>query len=303
MGSKISRRIPPPAKRVLVPTWNAAHQFAWWAGDYAASLAQGEVGRCTVCGRIGPWRVRRRVIPPKLIERWGLTPALTAALARKESSDCAYCGAKLRARRLAQVLLELYPVGDPPVRMRSAADWARSPEARALRVAEINRIEGLHEALAGLPNLACSDFSEGASPGETVGGVRHEDLLRLTYPGNAFDLVLTSETLEHVPDLRTGLREIHRILKPGGRHIFTIPRLPNVAQTFARRVIESDGTIRDLAPPIYHPGGDVGYPVFTEFGDDLPEILAAAGFDAIREHFGPPTDRDLGQVWSSREPV
>ena len=49
----------------------------------------------------------------------------------------------------------------------------------------------------------------------------------------SFDLVLTSETLEHVPDLAAASREIRRVLVPGGRHIFTIPLLPDVPRTFA----------------------------------------------------------------------
>ena len=103
------------------------------------------------------------------------------------------CGAKLRARRLAQVLLEIYPVGTPPAPARSLADWAGSPQIRRLRVAEINRIEGLHEQLARLPGFRVSDYQPGARPGELVDGVRSEDLTRLTYP---------DETLRPGADLR-----------------------------------------------------------------------------------------------------
>src|SRR5262249_51652729 len=152
----------------------------------------------------------------------------------------------------------------PPEPSRSVVDWARGAEARALRVAEINRIEGLHEALRTLPDLAFSDFTLGAAPGEVVQGVRSEDLTRLTYPDASFDLVLTSETLEHVPDLGAALAETRRVLVPGGRHLFTIPLLPDVPQTFARSAVRSDGTVERRAPEIRHPGGDAGYPVFTE---------------------------------------
>jgi SAM-dependent methyltransferase len=303
MGSTLGRRLPPSIKRRLVPLWNAGHRAAWWAGDHARSLASGQFGRCAACGRAGPWRVRSRVIPPELVRRWGLNPAQAAALSRKESSDCAWCGAKLRARRLAEVLLSIHPVGDPPAPSRSVAAWARTAEARALRVAEINRIEGLHAFVATLPNLAFSDFLEGVRPGETVAGIRHEDLTRLTYPDESFDLVLTSETLEHVPDLNRALAEIRRVLRPGGYHLFTIPRLPGVARTYARRTLAPDGTPIDHDAPISHPGGNSGYPVFTEFGADLPQILQASGFAEVREHFGPPTDGDLAQAWSTRRPL
>jgi SAM-dependent methyltransferase len=239
---------------------------------------------------------RRRVIPPKLAELWGLSPRLAAALARKESSNCAACGAKLRARRLAEVILQTFPVGEPPVPVRSLVDWARSPEALCLRIAEINIIEGLHEALAVLPSFRSSDYHPDASPGATINGVRSEDLTRLTYSDSSLDLVLTSETLEHVPDLAAALREIRRVLVPGGLHIFTIPVLPDEPRTFARARPRPDGSVQHLAASIHHPGGDVGYLVFTEFGADLPQILRDAGFE-LTILFGPVREDDLAQVY------
>lgn len=293
----------PPAwlKRLLLPAWNGAHRLAWRAGEYLGAVRHRRFARCDVCGRYGPMLYRRWVIPPRLEALWGLSPRVAEALARKESSDCYACGAKLRARRLARTLLDLYPVGDPPTPVRSVQDWARHPEARILRVAEINLIEGLHNALASLPHLAYSEYVEGAPPGSVRHGVRCEDLTRLSYPDAAFDLVLTSETLEHVPDLAAALGEIRRVLAPGGRHLFTVPLLPGVPRTFARAVLRPDGSIEPRATPIRHPGGDVGYPVFTEFGADLPAILERAGFE-VAVHHGPTTEDDLAQVYDCRKP-
>ncbi|GAC1448397.1 MAG: hypothetical protein NVSMB9_31520 [Isosphaeraceae bacterium] len=294
-------RLPDWLKRLLLPVWNVGHRLAWRTGEYLGAARHGRFGWCDVCGRWGPWLYRRRVIPPRLEDLWGLTPRLAEALARKESSDCAWCGAKLRARRLARGVLELYPVGRPPTPARSMASWVREPESQRLRVAEINLIEGLHQSLTLLPGLSASDFHPSATPGESRDGVRSETLLGLTYPSHSFDLVLTSETLEHVPDLDTALREIRRVLVPGGRHVFTVPLLPGVPETFARSVLRSDGTVERLAPEIRHPGGDTGYPVFTEFGADLPTRLQKAGFEVEVRH-GPARDDDLCQVYICRKP-
>jgi SAM-dependent methyltransferase len=198
------------------------------------------------------------------------------------------------------VLLGEFPAGDPAVPARSVADWVKWSEARRLRLCELNRIDGLHDQLARLPELAYSEYLEGVAPGTAVGGARCEDLTRLTYDDASFDVVLTSETLEHVPDLGAALREIHRVLKPGGVHLFTIPLLPDVPTTFARARLRTDGTVEQHAPPISHPGGDTGYPVFTEFGADLPEILRRAGF-ATEFLYGPTTEDDLAQVYVSRK--
>lgn len=292
---RAGRWVPPWLKRVVLPLWNGGHRLAWRAGEYAGALAHGRFGRCDVCGRVGPWLYRRRVVPPRLEQLWGLSPRQAEALARKESLDCAWCGAKLRARRLAAVVLGLYPVGSPPAPARSLREWAGHPEIASLRIAEINRIEGVHEALARHPDGAFSDFAPGAAPGEMVEGVRSEDLTRLTYPDGSFDLVLTSETLEHVPDLDRALAEIRRVLAPGGRHVFTVPWLPGVPRTFARISREADGTLRHHAVEVRHPGGDVGYLVFTEFGADFGDRLRRAGFE-VDVWFGPPSDDDLAQV-------
>jgi SAM-dependent methyltransferase len=291
--------IPLAVKRWLIPMWNTAHQVGWMVRENLGAMLSGRIETCSVCGRFRPMRYRRRIIPPRLSELWGLTPELADALVRKESSDCAHCGARLRCRRIASVLLELYPVGTPPAPAESLAAWAAHPETQSLRIAEINRIDGIHEVLAQHPNFASSDYFPNVDPGVFVNGTRSEDLTRLTYPDDSFDLVLTSESLEHVPDLNEALREIGRVLVRGGRHIFTIPMLPDVPTTFARCTQEADGSITHHAPRICHPGGDWGYPVFTEFGADLPDLLSSAGFD-VDIHFGPISNQDLAQVYVCR---
>ena len=45
------------------------------------------------------------------------------------------------------------------------------------------------------------------------------DVQNLAFEDNSFDAVLSNEVLEHVPDDARGLREIFRILRPGG-HLF-----------------------------------------------------------------------------------
>ena len=189
---------------------------------------------------------RRWVIPPRLEELWGLTPRLAEALARKESSDCAWCGAKLRARRLARVVLETYPVGSPPAPAvaRRVGRVARGPAAAGRR-------DQPDRGPARGSSAPCPASPTPITTGRQAGRDDRRRPLRgpdrLTYPDASFDLVLTSETLEHVPDLDAALAEIRRVLVPGGRHVFTVPLLPGVPKTFARPSSRPDGSIEHRA--------------------------------------------------------
>ncbi len=59
--------------------------------------------------------------------------------------------------------------------------------------------------------------------GARVGAVQG-DALALPFPDGAFDRVIASEVLEHIPDDRTAMAELTRVLRPGGSMAVTVPR-------------------------------------------------------------------------------
>jgi SAM-dependent methyltransferase len=67
-----------------------------------------------------------------------------------------------------------------------------------------------------------------AAAGEAPPGAHAEvvrgDLTALPVPDASVDRVIASEVLEHIPDDGTAIREIARVLKPGGRVAVTVPR-------------------------------------------------------------------------------
>lgn len=52
------------------------------------------------------------------------------------------------------------------------------------------------------------------------------DLQRLALPDAHFDAAACGEVLEHLPDDRAGIRELRRVLRPGGLLVATVPANP-----------------------------------------------------------------------------
>ena len=69
----------------------------------------------------------------------------------------------------------------------------------------------------------CKDTA-GALHGCGVGWVVNGDGLALPFGDACFDRVIAAEVLEHVPDDRSAMAELARVLRPGGRLAVTVPR-------------------------------------------------------------------------------
>jgi len=55
--------------------------------------------------------------------------------------------------------------------------------------------------------------------------LHQDDLLRVAFPGEFFDLIVAFSVFEHIKDCRRVLEEMYRILKPSGELLVGMPRV------------------------------------------------------------------------------
>ncbi len=81
-------------------------------------------------------------------------------------------------------------------------------------VAELDNVDAILQAMQ----------DQGEAPASAKAEAVKGDALDLPYDDGAFDFVIASEILEHVPQDDRAIAELVRVLKPGGRLAVTVPR-------------------------------------------------------------------------------
>ena len=111
-------------------------------------------------------------------------------------------------------------------------------------------------------------------------GIANQDLTKLTFPDGCFDLILSLEVMEHVPNYLQAFAECARVLKPGGKIFFSAPFDVTAACNRIRARLKPDGTIEHLLPPEYHgdPLNSAGCLCFQYFGWEMLDQVKRAGF-------------------------
>lgn len=118
------------------------------------------------------------------------------------------------------------------------------------------------------------------------------DITQIDFPDQYFNAIICNHVLEHVPDDLLAMRELYRVLQPGGWAILQVPYSPILEQT-----------IED--PSVASPRDRIR--VFGQrdhvrmYGLDYASRLAQAGFTLTREIQDPQTISYYGL--DTREPV
>jgi SAM-dependent methyltransferase len=184
---------------------------------------------------------------------------------------CVRCGSCSRHRHLALwVIREFSGMG-----IRSLRDFADRPEIAVFNAGTEGAVA---KALGQAPNIVLSEYFDDVEPGSTKGGIMCQDLQRLSFPDASIDLVLTEDVFEHLTDWRLGFRDVHRVLKPGGRHIFTVPFYFDRRTRDLFRLVDGKPVL--FEPVEYHGDPVRGLiPCYTHIGYDALDYLREIGFE------------------------
>lgn len=211
--------------------------------------------KCGVCG--GEKLSFRQVLWDQLIRDWQLSAEETAYINRQQGETCDRCGSNLRSIALANAIRAF--LGTQAC-LRDIAAARKKPD---ISILEINEAGSLNPVLKTLGR-------------HVLGAYPDVDIHALPYEKCAFDLVVHSDTLEHVENPVHALEECRRVLKPTGALCFTVP-------TIVGRMSRS----RDGLPKSFHGNASTAatdWAVQTEFGADGWTYLFLAGFNAVTIH-------------------
>lgn len=186
-----------------------------------------------------------------LIKQWGLSPQEVNYINRQQGLFCERCKSNLRSMTLAAAIMSGY-------RFSGTFEQFVNKYGQ-LTVLELNEAGCLNQYLKLMPGHLLADYPE-------------VDMMKLPYSDNSYDLIVHSDTLEHVENPVKALKESLRVLRPGGFTCFTIPIV--VGRLSAGRKKKSLS---------YHgtPGNDE-HLVHTEYGADMWTQLMEAGFEECR---------------------
>lgn len=104
----------------------------------------------------------------------------------------------------------------------------------------------------------------------------HFDLHNAPFKDNTFDVIFCNHVLEHVNDANQCMRELYRIMKPGGWGVFQVPLDTNRTTT-----LEDDSIVTEEDREKHYWQKDH----LRLFGLDYKDKLSAAGFNVTVDDF------------------
>lgn len=112
--------------------------------------------------------------------------------------------------------------------------------------------------------------------------IKYADLSQLPFADSSFEVCLSLWTLEHLPDPQAVLREIYRILKPGGYFLLATPNRRSLLIRL-RALLNYDLAKRWMSRAYGRKEGDV-FPIYYRANEEkfLKRLLEEIGFSEVK---------------------
>jgi SAM-dependent methyltransferase len=134
------------------------------------------------------------------------------------------------------------------------------------------------------PFTTGSEFLGGEVPFGSMNslGLRNEDLTRLTMKDDEFDVVISFDVFEHIPNYINAFSECYRVLNNGGRLFWTVPFSFNSEKNIINSVVTDKG-LQHFVDPQYHwnPTTNSKILCFQTFGWQMFEEIKTVGFKDV----------------------
>lgn len=181
---------------------------------------------------------------------------------------CLFCHSSSRKRHVAKVITALYGV-----------DSLKDMENTGIKIYNTSSLDVFSRIFGNHEEYYASEYMTDVAAGtELKKRVYCQDLQHLSFGNEQFDVVISEDVLEHVRDDRQAFTEIHRVLKPGGYHVFTVPC--SFSGNTVIRVDTSGGEDVVLLEPEFH-GDPIRGQILTyrSYGVDLLAMVDQVGFE------------------------
>jgi SAM-dependent methyltransferase len=232
--------------------------------------------RCNICGSL----TFIRIIPDYRITNNNF----------RENCYCGHCHSFNRQRQLAFVLCNA-------MASKSAKSLKEFYKTNKYSIYNTEAGGLFHDYLSRLEDYQCSEyFGDEYKSGEMVNGKMHQDLMALSFVNERFDIVLSTDVFEHISNPYLAHKEIYRILKWGGRHIFTVDFSQSTFNDDVRASLDEDRQVIFYKDALYHidPLRKNGALVFNVFSIEMLSKLSNLGFRTNMYHLYVPYNGILG---------
>ena len=196
----------------------------------------------------------QEVISKELSDDWKLTKKEIEYINYQQGYHCVNCKSNLRVMTLADCIVKFFHSRD------SFQDFAQKFDKKIL---EINQAGNLSPFLSMMKDHTLLEYPD-------------IDMQNILFEDDSFDVVVHSDTLEHVPNSLRALEECYRILKSNGVMFFTIP------------IVHDRLTVKRHGMPLSYHGDykkhDEDQIVFSEFGANFYVEIIESGFKSVSMH-------------------